>query len=86
VDIPQPDPGELFFNTGRDFGWIFHLRIGGDNNIALARALDGVFAAFGVDRKIELLLWLFRLACFWRGESCPTTLIISLLWASGIYS
>ena len=43
--VPQSDLGQFFLHPGRDFGWVFHLGIGWDDDILLAGALDGAFAA-----------------------------------------
>jgi len=41
MNIPQDQSGQVFFYFRRDLGRVFHLGIGGDDDIALAGALDG---------------------------------------------
>ena len=53
VHIPQADFLERFLDFGRDLGRVFHLGEGGDDDIALAGALDGACAAVLVDGEVN---------------------------------
>ncbi len=53
VDVPHPDLRQLFFYFGGDLGGVFHLGVGGDDDVALAGACDGAFAPLGVDGQVN---------------------------------
>ncbi|HRQ24177.1 MAG TPA: hypothetical protein PLF42_12190 [Anaerolineales bacterium] len=57
VDVPKSDAFQFFLNLCRDFGRVFHLGIGGDDDIAFLRALDGAGAAVFVDGQVNGSHW-----------------------------
>ena len=53
VDVPQPDLRQFFLDFRRYFGGVFHLGVGGDDDIALAGAGDGALAPLFVDGQVN---------------------------------
>ncbi len=53
VDVPESDTFQFLFNFGRNLRGVFHLRVSGDDDIALAGALHGSGAAGFVNGEIN---------------------------------
>src|SRR5687767_15991978 len=53
MNIPKPDIHQFLFYLRRDLGGIFHLRIGGNDNVAFFRSLDGICPSRCFDGEVN---------------------------------